>query len=128
MPPPGIAADATVLATVLEPVGLTWWTSELQLRDGDRYTAPEPLLLPLEPSDGDWRLVIFVQSTLDVEGERELAFRPAAIPFHDLAAELPAAVDLRVPQEFLESVAQGDQGAGGRCHPRRGPGGGVERR
>jgi hypothetical protein len=114
VPPPGIAADATILATVQEPVGLTWWTSALPLREGNRYSAPQPLLLPLEPPDGDWRLLIFVQSTLDVEGERELTFRPAAIPFHDLAAELPAAVDLRVPQEFLESASQGDQGAGGR--------------
>ena len=81
---------------------------------GTRYAAGELLELPLEPAEGDWRLAVSVQSELRVEGERRLVFRPVAVPFRDLAGVLPAGVDLRVPQQFMERVAQGDSLAGGR--------------
>ena len=76
--------------------------------------------MPLEPPDGDWRLVARVLTVLDVEGEAELVFRPAPVRFHDLTGVLPAGVDVHVPQAFTEVTAQGDQWAGGRVWRYRG--------
>ncbi len=115
VPPPGVSVTATVSAAVLDPEeSLPCWLSDLTLREGNRYTAEEPLQLPLEPLEGDWRLVVYVQSTLSVEGERALVFRPVPIPFRDLIGVLPAGVNIRVPRDFVEAAAHGDQWAGGR--------------
>ena len=114
VPPPGIPVTATVRAAVVAPEGQYRWPIELRPREGNLYAAEELLQLPLEPQEGDWRLVVHVRSALKVEGEQRLVFRPAPIRFRDLTGVLPAGVDLRVPQEFVEAVAQGDQWAGGR--------------
>jgi hypothetical protein len=114
VPPPGVSVTATVNTSVLGPEGLPWWTFDLLPREGNLYVADETLQFPLKPPEGDWRLVVYVQSTLEVEGKRELVFRPAPIRFRDLTDTLPAGVDVRVPQDFAEVVAQGDQWAGGR--------------
>ncbi len=114
VPPPGVSVTATVNASVLDPEGLPWWVLDLLPREGNLYVADETLQFPLKPPKGDWRLVVYVQSTLEVEGKRELVFRPAPIHFRDLTDALPAGVDVRVPQDFAEVVAQGDQWAGGR--------------
>jgi hypothetical protein len=70
--------------------------------------------LPLEPAEGDWHLMVRVQSELHVEGKTRLVFRPAPIRFHDLTDVLPAGVTMRLPQDFVDAAAQGDQWAGGR--------------
>ncbi len=114
VPPPGVSVTATVRAAVLDPEGLPGWQFNLTPREGNRYAADETLQFPLEPPEGDWRLVVYVQSTLEVEGKRELIFRPAPIRFRDLTGDLPTGVDVRVPQDFAVLVAQGDQWAGGR--------------
>jgi len=114
VPPPGISATATVRATVLDPQNRPYGPFDLLPREGDLYTADEMLRLPLEPLEGDWRLVLHVQSDLGVEGERKLVFQPSPIHFRDLTGVLPAGVDMRVPRDFVEAVAQGDQWAGGR--------------
>ena len=114
MPPPGVDASPAVTALVLDPQWHVWGIFHLEHRGENRYAAGEPLQLPLEPLEGDWRLAVSVQSELAVAGERRLVFRPAVIPFRDLAGVMPAGVDLRVPQQFMEGAAQGDPLAGGR--------------
>jgi hypothetical protein len=115
LPPPGVAAAATVTAIVLDPSWHVWALFHLWPQEGNRYAAEEPLQLPLEPMEGDWRLAVSVHSELRVEGERRVLFRPATIQFHDLAGALPAGADLRVPHDFIERLAQGDPQAGGRA-------------
>ncbi len=115
VPPPGVSVTATVRAAVLGPYGLPYrGLCDLTLREGSTYTAEEPLELPLEPLTGEWKLVVYVQSTLAVEGRREVVFQPVSIPFRALMDVLPAGVDVHVPQRFVEAVSQGDQVAGGR--------------
>jgi len=114
IPPPGVSVTATVRATVLGPEGFPFRYLDLLPRDGHLYAAEEPLRIPFDSPDADWQLLVSAQSTLPVEGERILVFRPVPILFRDLSSVLPAAADLRVPQEFDEVAAQGDQVAGGR--------------
>jgi hypothetical protein len=111
LPPPGIAVTATVQATVLGPGGQPRWQIELRPKGGNRYTADEPLQLPLEPPEGRWLVVVYAQSALPVIGERHITFEPI-IPFHDLEGVLPAQATLRVPQDFVKVVTGGDQWAG----------------
>jgi hypothetical protein len=113
-PPPGVSATANVRVTVAGPGGLPYWMFSLTPREGNLYTADRMMQFPLEPPGGEWRLKAHVQSELDVVGEQELVFRPVPIRFHDLTDVLPAGVNIRVPQDFIEKVAQGDQWAGGR--------------
>ena len=115
VPPPGVSVTATVGAVVVDSEGLPYGLLfDLMPQGGNRYAAEEPLLLPLELPEGDWQLIVSVQSVLDVEGERRLIFQPAPITFRDLTDDLPAGVDIHVPRDFTEVVSQGDQMAGGR--------------
>lgn len=116
LPPPGVSVTATLNAAVVDPKGALYRLFELTPQEDHLYAAEEPLQLPLEPLEGDWRLRVHVQSTLEVEGERKLIFRPDPIPFHDLTDVLPAGAvaDIRLPQVFVEETASGDQMAGGR--------------
>jgi len=115
VPPPGISVTATVGAVIIDSEGLPYGPLfDLMPQGGNRYAAEEPLLLPLELLEGDWQLIVCVQSVLDVEGERRLIFQPAPITFRDLTDDLPARVNVRVPRDFTEVVSQGDQMAGGR--------------
>jgi hypothetical protein len=99
---------------VLDPSWHLWALFHLWPQEDDRYAAEEPLQLPLEPMEGDWRLAVSVKSELGVEGERRVVFRPAPIQFRDLAEVLPAGTGLRVPHDFFERLVQGDPQAGGR--------------
>ncbi len=96
------------------------WVFDLRPEEHDsrpgsvRYRSPEPLQLGLEPPPGIWRLRVDVQTGRPVVGERELTFRPAPLPFHDLQGVLPSSVDLRLPLAFVEQVALGDEWAGAR--------------
>jgi hypothetical protein len=114
VPPPGVSVTTTVRAKLLGPRGRPHWLFDLTLREGNLYAADETIQLPLRPPEGDWRLMVRVQSLLDVVGEPMLVFRPAPIPFRDLVDVLPAGVSLLVPRDFAEPVAQGDPAAGGR--------------
>ncbi len=113
-PPPGVDVAPTVHASVTGPGGQPRLSFDLTPRDGNRYVAEEPLHFSLESPEGNWLLVVYVQSALDVVGERHLIFQPAPIYFRDLTEVLPAGIDARVPQDFIEAVAEGDQWAGGR--------------
>jgi hypothetical protein len=114
IPPPGVSVTATVSVTVLDPEGAPYWRSELTPQGGRLYVADEPLQLPLEPPEGDWRLTVQVRSTLEVEGEQEVIFQPTPIRFRELTDTLPSGVDMRVPWEFVEVAAPGNRAAGGR--------------
>jgi hypothetical protein len=113
-PPPGIAASAEVHATVMNPGLATYQSFDLVAQEGNLYVSKEPLRLPLEPAPGDWWLMLDVESELAVSGNKTMSFQPAPIPYHDLTGLLPAAADLRVPQDFSEVQVQGDTIAGGR--------------
>lgn len=114
VPPPGISVTAAVRALVFDPEGEVYARFDLTPREGNLYVADESLQLPLQPAEGDWRLIVGVRSELDVEGERELVFQPIPIRFRDLTDVLPARADMRVPQDFAEVESQGDRVAGGR--------------
>ena len=125
IPPPSVSVTATVSAIVFDPRGLPYRQFDLLPGEGHMYVAQESLHLPLEPRgrdrepDGEspesaWRLVVSVRSTLEVEGQRTLSFQPTPVLFRDLGGVLPAGVDVRVPQDFVEVASQGDQWAGGR--------------
>jgi len=103
---------ATLSASVLDPEGFLYWTSTLSPQARSRYVSEASLQLPLDPMPGDWRLVVKIQSDLEVEGARELVFRPDPIPFRDLAVGLPQTFDMHVPEAFVEVTARGDQIAG----------------
>ena len=116
VPPPGVSVTATVRAAVIDPRGLPYRRLfPLLPRDGNLYAAEEPLDLALEPLEGNWQLSVYVHSALEVEGEHTVVFQPSPIPFRDLAGILPAGANMHVPQEFIETVFQGDQVAGGRA-------------
>ncbi len=114
IPPPGVVLTAVVRATVSDPLGARWWRGDL-IHQGDHvYTSEELLRFPLDPPEGSWLLFVHVQTDLDAVGKRHIAFRPATIPFRDLSDVLPEGASMRVPEAFVEIVAQGDQWAGGR--------------
>jgi hypothetical protein len=114
IPPPGVVLTATVRATVSDPTGARWWRGDL-IHQRDHVYASEALLrFPLDPPEGNWLLFVHVQTDLDTTGEQHVAFRPAPIPFRDLSGILPEGASMRVPEAFVETVAQGDQWAGGR--------------
>jgi len=114
IPPPGVSATATVNAVVFDPEGIPYWTSELAPQEEGVYVSQTPLRLSLRPMAGEWRLQVNVQSNLEVEGRRELVFRPAPVPFRDLGGVVPSEVEMSVPQAFEKVTAVGDLVAGGR--------------
>lgn len=114
MTPSGVTMTAALSATVLAPDGVPFQTFKLMPQAGNLYASKEALQLPLEPLEGNWRLVVNVHSAFAVKGQRELAFRPAPIYFRDLTDVLPAGVDMRVPQDLAEVAAEGNQWAGDR--------------
>jgi hypothetical protein len=114
VPPPGVAAAATVTALVFDPGWGFYGRFSLLPGEGNVYAAGEPLQLPLEPEEGEWQLAVDVQSTLGVEGEHRVAFYPSPIVFRDLGEILPAGVALRVPVAFEQVAGQGDRVAGAR--------------
>jgi hypothetical protein len=111
IPPPGVAVTATVEATVLGPGGQPRWRMALSPKGGNLYAADEPLQLPLEPPEGRWLVVVYVESALPVIGEQHITFQPTLL-FHDLGDAVPAQVRLRVPQDFAGVVTGGDEWAG----------------
>lgn len=134
LPPPGVEVSATVRAVLLapsfppeppeEPEVSYWWRYELwsggswefklKADEGYRYRAEEPFQPPLEGPAGTWWLVIDVQAPFPVLGERARPFYFRPISFRDLTDILPRGVELRVPADFVEVRAQGDQWAGER--------------
>lgn len=114
VPPPGIAVSTKVRATVKDPDYKSYQSFDLTPQDGNLYVSNDLLRLPLEPAPGNWRLVVDVESELELEGARSQFFQPAPIPYRDLTGLLPPVADLRVPQDFAEVQVQGDLTAGGR--------------
>jgi hypothetical protein len=114
VPPPGIAASASVRATVLDPDFSTYQSFVLVPREGNLYVSEDQLRLPLEPAPGDWWLVLNVESELTVSGAKYKSFQPTPVLYRDLTGLLPTAASLRVPQDFAEVQVQGDLTAGGR--------------
>ncbi len=114
VPPPGVSVTATVRTTVVDSAGQLYQLFDLTPQEGDLYAAEEPLQLPLETLEGNWRMIVHLRSVLQVEGKRTLAFQPTPILFRDLTDDLPAGADVRVPWDFEEVASEGDQVAGAR--------------
>ncbi|MCX7680508.1 MAG: hypothetical protein N2508_00830 [Anaerolineae bacterium] len=134
VPPPGVEVSATVRAILLAPsvppepaappeVSHWWrygwwegmsWEFELQALEGYRYVAEKPFQPPLDGPAGTWWLVIDVHASLPVLGERARPFYFRPLLFRDLTDLLPRGVELRIPADFVEVRAQGDQWAGER--------------
>ncbi|MCJ7551093.1 MAG: hypothetical protein MUQ30_15570 [Anaerolineae bacterium] len=119
VPPPGIEAGVRIDATVMDPVAGVYATFELSERYGDRYRSPEALQLPLEPLSGFWWLIVHAETQLPVEGAPALFFEIEPVTYRDLTGTLPSGVTLRVPVDFRDVVAQGNQQAGGRVWQHR---------
>ena len=114
VPPASGTVTAGMIATVLTPDGKVYARFNLRQQGELRYVAEQPLVLPLDPPAGMWRLVVGLSASRPVIGEQTLDFSPAQVAFRDLAEVLPAGVTLRLPQAFTEVLAQGDEWAGGR--------------
>jgi hypothetical protein len=114
VPPPGIDPPQSVRAIVFDPEMRHYDEFPLPAQGGNIYAADAMLQLPLEPAQGDWRLVVAVESDLSVRGEQIRVFQPLPTQFRQMATIFPAGIDMRVPQDFVEMIAQGDQMAGGR--------------
>ena len=116
--PPAATEPATVTVVLYDPLRQRYWESVLTPQAGGLHVARDPLQLPLGPPEGDWKLFVYVDTPLLVEGPRMLSFQPAPIALHDFtidpAFRAAAGVDLAVPQEFTDVVVQGDLSAGGR--------------
>ena len=78
------------------------------------WVAVGELQLPLEPEPypGVWDLIIDVEADLSIRGYRRRVFTPKRVPYHVLTDTLPFGSELRVPQAFMEIVAQGNSVAG----------------
>lgn len=112
--PPGVAPAIAVSAKVYDPTASVYSAFDLVRQRGGRYVSAAPFQLSLDAPAGHWWLVVHVETTLDVTGERMLAFEPVPIEFRALTDTLPAGVTLRAPVAFTEVITQGDQYAGGR--------------
>ena len=114
MLPQGVTTNIALSAKIYDPASTIYTTFDLARQRSNRYVSVEPLELPLDAPVGHWWLVVHVETELDVEGERMLAFEVVPLAFHPLSETLPAGVTLRVPQAFNAVTAAGDQSAGGR--------------
>lgn len=114
VPPASGTVTAGMVASVLTPDGKVYARFNLRQQGGLRYVAEQPLVLPLDPPAGVWRLVVGLSASRPVIGEQTLDFSTAPVAFRELDAVLPAGVTLRIPQAFDEVLAQGDERAGGR--------------
>lgn len=114
VPPPGVSAGARLSAIVMDPVAEVYATFDLSERQGERYTAPDWLHLPLEPLPGYWWLIVHAETELPVEGTLARFFEIAPVTYRSLTETLPSGVSLQIPVEFAEVLAVGNQAAGGR--------------
>jgi hypothetical protein len=112
--PPGVNAIAVARAAVFDPEGIEYRSFVLAPKGQGLYASAEPLQLSLNAMAGNWRVVVYVESNLAVKGQREFIFQPLPVRFWNLSDVLPPGASLRMPQEFKEIVAQGDQWAGER--------------
>ena len=114
VPPDGVAAEANLSATVMDPAAEVYATFELSEREGSRYLAAAPLQLPLAPLPGYWWLIVHAETQVPVKGHPARFFKIEPVVFRELTGTLPSGVTMRVPLAFDEVLAQGDQRAGGR--------------
>ena len=110
--------DASVRARILDPAGDVWWESGLAAAEDGTYRAVEPLHLPLETPPGDWRLTIFIDAAVPVNGARTILFRPDPVPLRDLGGQVRPGISLLIPRPFAVVRYEGDEVAGARVWTR----------
>lgn len=114
VPPEGVAVEARLSATVMDPAAEVYATFELSEREGSRYLAAAPLQLPLAPLPGYWWLIVHTEMQVPVMGDPARFFKIEPVVFRELTGTLPSGVTIRMPLAFDEVLAQGDRRAGGR--------------
>jgi hypothetical protein len=116
VPPPGVAVSTTLTAIVRHVSAGLIYEAPLVPHGGHLYAADEPLRLPLEPPPGAYRLIILVDSNVNVSGNRVVSFKPLPIPSHDLfpggERGVHDGLHLIVPLEYRQTVGSGDPWAG----------------
>jgi len=112
--PTGITPDVAISAKIYDPTAAVYATFDLVRQSASRYVSTAPFQLSLDAPTGHWWLVVHVETSLEVIGERMLPFEPAPIAFRALTETLPSGVTMRVPLAFTEVITQGDHYAGGR--------------
>jgi hypothetical protein len=115
VPPPGVSMSAVVTAMVFGPTGGIYEEFRMDRVEDYLYTSDGPLLLPLKPAEGEWRIALDVKSTLGVQGDTDIVLEPETIHFRDLTNVLPAGTTILVPVAFKEVRREGDEWAGGRA-------------
>lgn len=113
--PPDVDVQVDLNARVIDAQDQLYATIDMspEGRDG-WWVGAEELQLPLEPEPypGVWHLIIDADISLPSKGYRDRVFTPQRVPYHVLTDTLPAGVELRVPQAFAETAAQGNLFAG----------------
>jgi hypothetical protein len=112
---PGMAErdpGAVVTARLTDPLGEIWWESGLYPVDQELYQADSILHLPLDPPPGDWRLTIFIDAQVPVNGGRTIFVQPAPVLLRGLGEQVPQGISLLVPRSFTAIRHEGDQISG----------------
>lgn len=112
---PGLAErdpEAEVAAELVDPLYQVWWRSDLEPAEEGHYSASSSIHLPLDPPPGDWRLTVFISTTVPVNGGRTILFRSASVPLRNLRRQVRPGVVLHVPRTFTAMRYEGDEVAG----------------
>jgi len=112
--PQGVEEQPRVSAILFDPGNSPVWLGDLLKGEGSRYYGAGPVEFELIPIEGEWRLQVYVQSVLQVDGELSYTFQPSPIEFRELSPTLPSAATILVPAIFEEELTLGDQVSGAR--------------
>ena len=115
--PPGVQANVRLAAHVIDAEDQLYDPFEMVPQGREGWWVPtKPLQLPLEPEPypGVWHLIIDAEADLRIKGYKDRVFTPQRVPYHVVTGTLPSGVELRVPQAFGLTRAEGDLNAGRR--------------
>ena len=112
--PRGVDEQPRVRARLFDPGYRVAWSGDLLKGDGTLYYGEDPVEFALFPIEGEWRLQVYVRSSLQVVGELSHTFQPSPIAFRELSYTLPSAATMSIPAVFDEELALGDHVSGAR--------------
>jgi hypothetical protein len=106
--------DVLLWVWLTDPLNRLAWYADLEHVGGGTFESVDVLHLPMAAPAGEWRLELLIVSDARVSGERAITFQLDPLPFWDLSGEVPAGVELSVPQAFALRRQEGDLVSGGR--------------
>ena len=112
--PRGVDEQPRVSAILFYSASSAVWSGDLLKGDGTLYYGEDPVEFTLFPIEGEWRLQVYVQSLLRVDGELSHMFEPSPIAFRELSHTLPSAATMLIPAVFDQELSLGDQVSGAR--------------